>query len=86
MARYWRTSLCWAGYDDNNDNDDDDDDDDFNLIFHYKYVNKFTKCVFNLNYNCSLNFYKCNFGLTNMAKGGHIGGHSDGYIVFCGHM
>ena len=29
MARYWRTSLCWAGYDDNNDNDDDDDDDDF---------------------------------------------------------
>ena len=28
MARYWRTSLCWAGYDDNNDNDDDDDDDD----------------------------------------------------------
>ena len=24
--------------------------------------------------------------LPNMAKGGHIGGHIDGYIVFCGHM
>ena len=41
---------------------------------------------FNLNYDYRLKFLKYNFGLTNMAKGGHIGGHIYGYIVFCAHM
>ena len=31
-------------------------------------------------------FLKFNFGITNMAKGGHTGGHIDGYIELCGNM